>query len=79
MLALSMAKPIIAPALGCLPMMTDPGAGILYNPDEDDALYRAMIAIRERDLSQASRIALACAEKFDWDNIAALTLEAYNV
>jgi glycosyltransferase involved in cell wall biosynthesis len=78
MLALSMAKPIIAPALGCLPMMADPKAGILYNPDEEEALYRAMSAIRTRDLGEASRLALASAEKFNWDKIAALTLEAYN-
>jgi glycosyltransferase involved in cell wall biosynthesis len=78
MLALSSAKPIIAPALGCLPMMADPRAGILYNPKEEDVLYRAMIAIRDRDLGEASRIALACAGKYDWDKIAMLTIEAYN-
>jgi glycosyltransferase involved in cell wall biosynthesis len=79
MLALSMAKPIIAPALGCLPMMADPGSGILYDPDETDALYHAMIAIRDRDLGEASRVAFASAEKFDWGKIAAMTIEVYRV
>jgi beta-1,4-mannosyltransferase len=77
MLALSLGKPVIAPALGCLPMMAEPGAGILYDPATEDPLYRAMTAIRDCDLEAASRVAMACAKKFDWDKIAALTLEAY--
>jgi beta-1,4-mannosyltransferase len=77
MLALSWGRPVIAPALGCLPETVAPDAGILYNPDEPDALYRTLLAIRERDLRAAGGAALACARRFDWDRIAALTLEAY--
>jgi beta-1,4-mannosyltransferase len=77
MLALSWGRPVIAPGLGCLPETVSPDAGILYNPDEPDALHRALLAIRERDLRAAGEAALACARRFDWDRIATLTLEAY--
>lgn len=78
MLALSWGRPVIAPALGCLPETVTPDAGLLYDPEEPDALYRALLELRERDLRAASQAALACARRFDWDQIAALTLEAYD-
>lgn len=78
MLALSWGRPVIAPALGCLPETVAPDAGILYDPTEPDALYRALLAIRERDLGAAGDAALDCARRFDWDRIAALTMEAYD-
>ena len=77
MLAFSSAKPAIAPAIGCLPAMMPPGAGILYDPSAKDALYQAMMAMRGWDLDAAGRLALAKAKKLDWDEIAALTMMAY--
>jgi beta-1,4-mannosyltransferase len=76
-LALSWAKPVVAPALGCLPAMVDPAAGRLYDPSQEDALHRALVAIRGCDLGPASAAALACIRRFDWDTIAYRTLEAY--
>src|SRR5262249_25720848 len=76
-LALSWAKPVVAPSLGCLPAMVDPAAGRLYDPSQDDALYQAMVAIRGDDLAAASLAALACIRRFDWDTIAERTLGAY--
>ncbi|MGH2559055.1 MAG: glycosyltransferase family 4 protein, partial [Thermomicrobiales bacterium] len=76
-LALSWGRPVIAPALGCLPETVSPDAGILYDPAAPDALSEALRAIRERDLAEAGRAALACARRFDWDWIADRTLEAY--
>jgi glycosyltransferase involved in cell wall biosynthesis len=77
MLALSWGRPVIAPALGCLPATVTPDAGILYDPEEPDALFRALTRIRERDLVNSGRAALACALQYDWDEIALRTLEAY--
>ena len=77
MLALSWGRPVVAPALGCLPAMVDPAAGILYDPIVPDALGDALTAIRGCDPAAASRAALACARRCDWDRIAALTLAAY--
>jgi beta-1,4-mannosyltransferase len=76
-LALSWGRPVIAPALGCLPETVAGDAGILYNPEESNALVHAMRAIRDRDLADAGRAALACARQFDWNIIADRTLEAY--
>jgi beta-1,4-mannosyltransferase len=77
MLALSWGRPVIAPALGCLPETVLPEAGILYDPTAPDALFAAMDAIRGWDRGAAGRAALACACRFDWGQIADLTLEAY--
>jgi glycosyltransferase involved in cell wall biosynthesis len=77
MLALSWGRPIITPALGCLPEIVTPDAGILYDPTDREGLATAMGAIRGWDLDAASAAALACARRFDWDEIAAMTEEAY--
>jgi beta-1,4-mannosyltransferase len=77
-LALSWGRPIIAPALGCLPETVLPDAGILYDPRQPDALTNALRAIRERDPRVTSAAALASVQRFDWGDIAALTLEAYH-
>jgi glycosyltransferase involved in cell wall biosynthesis len=76
-LALSWAKPVIAPALGCFPATVAPDAGILYDPHQSDALFGAMRAIRDQDLAAASQAALASARRLDWDEIATQTVRAY--
>jgi glycosyltransferase involved in cell wall biosynthesis len=76
-LALSWGRPVIAPALGCLPETVTPAAGILYDPTDRAGLPTALRAIRGWDLAAASAAALACARRFDWEEIAALTEEAY--
>jgi glycosyltransferase involved in cell wall biosynthesis len=78
MLALSSARPVIAPALGCLPATVSPEAGILYDSQTGDALFDAMVRIRGFDLTASSRAALECARHNDWDDIAAKTERAYN-
>lgn len=79
MLALSSGKPAIAPALGCLPELVTPQAGILYAPREPGALARAMLDMRRRDVAAAGRaaLALATAPQYGWERIARLTVEAY--
>ena len=76
-LALSRARPVIAPALGCLPTVVSHGAGLLYDPGKKQPLLRAMEVIRGRDRETASAAALESVRRFDWDRIAELTLEAY--
>ena len=76
-LALSRARPVIAPALGCLPTVVSPGAGLLYDPGRKEPLLRAMEEVRAWDREAASEAALECVRRFDWDRIAEQTLEAY--
>jgi glycosyltransferase involved in cell wall biosynthesis len=77
MLALSWGKPVVVPALGCLPVTVPPEAGILYDPAEPGSLGRALRDARALDLEPSGRAALAAARSFDWDAIARATLEAY--
>ena len=76
-LALSRARPVIAPALGCLPTVVSPGAGLLYDPGQPQPLLRAMEEARAWDREAASAAALESVRRFDWDRIAEQTLEAY--
>ena len=75
--ALSWPCPAIVPAMGCLPTQMDADAGILYPPDEAGGLARAMREIRTLDLDAARAAAWRSAERANWDDIAKLTIEAY--
>ncbi len=76
-LALSWKKPVIVPALGCLPELMTREMGILYNPDDKDALRNAMLDIQTRDCRRMGEQGFKRIHTFDWDEIAALTLKAY--
>ena len=76
-LALSESRPVIAPNLGCLPEVILPGGGLLYDPNRPDGLLEAMQEIQGWDLEEASRTALASIQRYDWERIAEITLEAY--
>ena len=77
MLALSWGRPVIAPAIGCLPATVPPEAGILYDPTDSGGLLNALSSIRSWRLQAASEAALASARRLDWDDIAAMTERAY--
>ncbi len=68
---------MIAPNLGCLPEVILPGGGLLYDPNRPDGLLEAMQEIQGWDLEEASRTALASIQRYDWERIAEITLEAY--
>ena len=78
-LALSHARPVVAPALGCLPSNVLPGGGVLYDPKQKDALLKAMQEVQGWERELASETALASVQRLDWDMIAEKTLEAYRV
>ena len=75
--ALGFGRPLIVPALGCLPELVDDTIGITYDPSTADALPRAMAAIRQRDLTVVGAAARARAEALDWDGIATHIVSAY--
>ena len=68
--ALDFGKPLIVPRLGCLPELAAGGAGLLYDPDAEDALAGALTAARSLDLDAARRAALRRSAELDWDPIA---------
>jgi glycosyltransferase involved in cell wall biosynthesis len=75
--ALGFGRPLIVPALGCLPELVDDTVGIAYDPAAPEALLQAMEAIRQRDLAVVGAAARARAESLDWDGIAIRIAAAY--
>ncbi len=75
--ALSFGKPVIVPALGCLPELVDESMGILYDPRDAGALSHALLDIRRRDLDKAGRAAFEGAKSLDWHSIASRVAEVY--
>lgn len=64
LLAMSMAKPVLTSAQGCLPELIAPETGLLYDPNEPGALAIAMQLILERDLRQMGECAQAQVRAF---------------
>lgn len=75
--ALTLGRPVVAPALGCLPEIVPPEAGLLYDPDQSGGLRRALEACRGLDLVAMGRRARARAATFRWDELARQTIRAY--
>lgn len=75
--AMSFARPVIAPGIGCLPELLDDSSGIIYDARSGDGLERAMTEIRERDLPAMSECAFQRAKALSWESIAENTLAAY--
>lgn len=74
---LGFGRPLIVPALGCLPELVDDTVGIAYDPAVPDALPHALEAIRQRDITALSAAARARAESLDWTGIAARVAALY--
>ncbi|NKB72747.1 MAG: glycosyltransferase [Candidatus Latescibacteria bacterium] len=70
-LALSFAKPVILPNIGCMPELIDETMGSLFHPQEKDGLINALKEVRERNIIELSRAAFSRAEELHWDGIAA--------
>jgi len=76
-LALSHGRPVIAPAMGCLPETLPDDAAILYDPDAPDALAGALRRANGADLAAMGRRARALADGLEWGPIAAATARLY--
>jgi len=77
MLALSAGRPVVAPAMGCLPELLPPECGILYDPADPDGLRKALIRCRYLDLNAMGRQASRRAQQFTAKRVALETLKAY--
>lgn len=76
-LALSHGRPVVAPALGCLPETLPDDAVLLYDAEVPDALADALRQAATADLGAMGARARAYADTLDWDDIAARTAELY--
>jgi glycosyltransferase involved in cell wall biosynthesis len=76
-LSLSHGRPVIAPAMGCLPGTLPADATFLYDPDADDALAGAMRAAKTADLAAMGERARTYADTIEWGPIAEQTAALY--
>ncbi len=76
-LALSHGRPVVVPALGCLPESLPAEATFLYGPDDPDALAGALHRAAGADLAAMGVRARAWADGLDWGPIAAETARLY--
>jgi glycosyltransferase involved in cell wall biosynthesis len=77
MLALSASRPVVAPAIGCLPELLTPECGILYDPADPDGLREALARCRHLALDAMGRQASRRAQQFTAERVALETLKAY--
>lgn len=79
LMALSFRRPVLAPALGCMPEVVAGGTGILYDPNDPGGLGEALSRCMTADLDAMGRAAFDRARQFTWEAVAKTTLEAYGV
>lgn len=76
-LAISFGKPVIAPAIGCIPDIIDNEGGFLYNPLDKDGLLEALRHALNANLVNMGSHNLEVAKQLSWDEIARRTCEVY--
>lgn len=77
MLAVSFSKPVIAPAIGCIPDILDYEGSFLYNHSDDEGLLKEMQHALDADLEKMGKHNFKLAEQLSWDDIGKCTYEAY--
>jgi beta-1,4-mannosyltransferase len=75
--ALSFGRPVIAPAVGCLPDLVTEDIGVLYDRREPHALRTALERCLTLDLETMGRSGYARVQQYTWERVAARTLQAY--
>ena len=78
-LALSFGRPVIVPAMGCLPELVTEGVGLLYDPKDPDSLAHTLQECAQVDLQDMGRHALERVREFSWREMAEQTLAAYRM
>jgi len=76
-LTMSFAKPIIAPAIGCMPELLGKNGGILYNPTEKDGLIKAMRRALKINFKKMGKYNFEFAKQLPWHKIAKKTCNVY--
>ena len=77
MLAMSFGRPVIAPAMGCLPELVPAAGGILYDAGDKKALGRALAECHGMDLDQMGQSALSFVRHMSWSRTARAVAQAY--
>lgn len=77
-LAMSFARPVVAPAMGSLPDSIAPGSGVLYDPADPQGLRRALLRCTKLDLEAMGKRAYEHVERFTFHDLARETLRVYS-
>ncbi len=77
LLAMSFARPVIAPQRGCVAALLDEEGGFAYDPDEPNGLRDALLAALDADLDGMGAYNYEKVSQFDWGTIARKTARAY--
>ena len=76
-LAMSYARPVVAPKLGGIPETLDDANWLLYDPSDELGLLHAFKESMESDLSTLGQIVRQICDRMDWPNIAQKTQQLY--
>ena len=76
MLAMSFSKPVIAPALGCIPSDIDNAGSFIYHPKKKNGLVGALRKVEDANLKKMGHHTFKLAQKLDWDNIGKETIKS---
>jgi len=76
-LAMSFARPLIVPRMGCLPELIEPDSGWLFEPNDAESLSVAMISAMESDYHQIGQNAFNKVSEFTPERFGMQTIEAY--
>lgn len=74
--ALAFGVPLVAPRRGSLPEAAGEHAGVLYDPDDPDALWRAIESVRAGDRAAMSAAARERAQALSFPNVARVAAAA---
>jgi beta-1,4-mannosyltransferase len=77
LLAMSFAKAVIAPRLGCIPETVDEQCAILYEPSGGESLFQALVAAASRDAATMGTASRRRAEQLTWEEAARMSALAY--
>lgn len=78
-LAMSFARPVLAPAMGCLSELIGPETGFLYKEKDDQGLIRCLQKSVHADLYNMGRAALERVSTFSHEDFAMQTMAAYGM
>jgi glycosyltransferase involved in cell wall biosynthesis len=77
LLAMSFAKAVIAPRLGCIPETVDEHFAILYEASRRESLLEALVTASGRDAATMGAAARRRAEQLTWEDAARISALAY--
>lgn len=77
MLAMSFARPVVAPDLGCLPELISSDCGVLYEYERPEGLVTALRQCLVLDVDQMGHAAYDAMQTYSWLEMASVVREAY--